>query len=78
MDGDGNFDDSDDDIGGTVLNFYGDGDDRGNTRFFFTADQDGTHFLKVGGRLMRIEGEGGTFSSGFHAGTFRPSVREVR
>ena len=75
--GDGNFDDSDDDVGGSVLHFYG-GGDRGNTRFTFTADQDGTHFLKVGGRLMRIEGEGGTFSSGFRAGTFRLSVREVR
>ena len=70
--GDGNFDDTDDDIGGTVLHFYGGGDDRGNTRFTFTADQDGTHFLKVGGRLLRIED-----GSGFRAGTFRLSVREV-
>ena len=71
--GDGNFDDTDDDIGGTVLHFYGGGGDRGNTRFTFTADQDGTHFLKVGGRLLRIED-----GSGFRAGTFRLSVREVR
>ena len=70
--GDGNFDDSDDDVGGSVLHFYGGGGDRGNTRFFFTADQDGTHFLKVGGRLLRIED-----GSGFRAGTFRLSVREV-
>ena len=74
--GDGNFDDSDDDVGGSVLNFYG-GGDRGNTRFTFTAEQDGTHFLKVGGRLMRTEDDG-VVSSGFRAGTFRLSVREVR
>ena len=70
--GDGNFDDSDDDIGGSVLHIYGGSDDRGNTRFTFTAEQDGTHFLKVGGRLFWT-GEG----SGFRAGTFRLSVREV-
>ena len=70
--GDGNFDDTDDDIGGTVLHVYG-GGDRGNTRFTFTADQDGTHFLKVGGRLFITED-----GSGFRAGTFRLSVREVR
>ena len=70
--GDGNFDDSDDDVGGSVLHFYGGGGDRGNTRFTFTAEQDGTHFLKVGGRLLRIED-----GSGFRAGTFRLSVREV-
>ena len=70
--GDGNFDDSDDDIGGTVLHFYGGGDDRGNTRFTFTADQNGTHFLKVGGRLFRTED-----GSGFRAGTFRLSIRRV-
>ena len=68
--GDGNFDNSDDDVGGSVLHFYG-GGDRGNTRFVFTADQDGTHFLKVGGRLLRTED-----GSGFRAGTFRLSVRE--
>ena len=73
--GDGNFDNSDDDVGGSVLHVYG-GGDRGNTRFFFTADQDGTHFLKVGGRLMRTEDDG-VVSSGFRAGTFRLSVREV-
>ena len=71
--GDGNFDDSDDDVGGSVLHFYGGGGDRGNTRFTFTAEQDGTHFLKVGGRLFRTED-----GSGFRAGTFRLSVREVR
>ena len=71
--GDGNFDDSDDDIGGTILHVYGGGDDRGNTHFTFTADEDGTHFLKVGGRLLRTED-----GSGFRAGTFRLSVREVR
>ena len=70
--GDGNFDDSDDDVGGSVLHFYGGGDDRGNTRFFFTADEDGTHFLKVGGRLFKTED-----GSGFRPGTFRLSVREV-
>ena len=70
---DGNFDDSDDDAGRTILHVYGGGDDRGNTRFTFTADQDGTHFLKVGGRLLRTED-----GSGFRAGTFRLSVREVR
>ena len=70
--GDGNFDDTDDDVGGTVLHVYRGGDDRGNTRFTFTADQNGTHFLKVGGRLLRIED-----GSGFRAGTFRLSVREV-
>ena len=77
--GDGNFDDSDGgDIGGTVLHVYGGGRDRGNTRFTFTAEQDGTHFLKVGGRLMRIKDEDGSgFSTGFRAGTFRLSVREV-
>ncbi len=70
--GDGNFDNSDDDVGGSVLHFYGGGGDRGNTRFVFTADQDGTHFLKVGGRLLSTED-----GSGFRAGTFRLSVREV-
>ena len=69
---DGNFDDSDDDPGHTVLHVYGGGDDRGNTRFTFTADQDGTHFLKVGGRLLRTED-----GSGFRAGTFRLSIRDV-
>ena len=73
--GDGNFDNSDDDVGGSVLHFYG-GGDRGNTRFTFTAEQDGTHFLKVGGRLMKIK-DGDVVSSGFRAGTFRLSVREV-
>ena len=71
--GDGNFDNSDDDVGGSVLHFYGGGDDRGNTRFTFTAEQGGTHFLKVGGRLFKTED-----GSGFRAGTFRLSVREVR
>ena len=70
--GDGNFDNSDDDVGGSVLHFYGGGGDRGNTRFTFTAEQDGTHFLKVGGRLFKTED-----GSGFRAGTFRLSVREV-
>ena len=73
--GDGNFDNSDDDVGGSVLHFYG-GGDRGNTRFTFTADQGGTHFLKVGGRLMKIK-DGDVVSSGFRAGTFRLSIREV-
>ena len=70
--GDGNFDDTDDDVGGSVLHFYG-GGDRGNTRFTFTAEQDGTHFLKVGDRLFRTAD-----GSGFRAGTFRLSVREAR
>ena len=76
--GDGNFDDTDDDIGGTVLHVYGGGGDRGNTRFFFTADQTGTHFLKVGGRLFANYDDKGAYQgSGFRAGTFRLSVREV-
>ena len=73
---DGNFDDSDDDIGGTVLHVYGGGEGN-NTRFVFTADEDGTHFLKVGGRLFSISSAVGA-SSRFRAGTFKVSIREVR
>ena len=85
---DGNFDDSDDDPGHTVLHVYGGGDDKGNTRYVFTADQDGTHFLKVGGRIFGIiDDETGKVAlskpddqpiTRFRAGTFRLSIREVR
>ena len=50
---------------------YGGGEGR-NTRYVFTADQDGTHFLKVGGRLFWV-GE----VSRYRTGTFKVSIREV-
>ena len=75
---DGNFDDSDDEPGRTVLHVYRGGDDRGNTRFTFTADEDGTHFLKVGGRAFTVFYEGaGEEASRFRAGTFRLFIRRV-
>ena len=76
--GDRNFDDSDGgDVGGTVLHFYGGG--RGNnTRFTFTADEDGTHFLKVGGRLFGVVNNNDEIEAyRFRAGTFKVSIREV-
>ena len=45
-----------------------------NTRYVFTADQDGTHFLKVGGRIFTVS-DG---VSRYRAGTFKVSVQEVR
>ena len=52
---------------------YG-GGSGGNTHYTFTADQDGTHFLKVGGRIFAFDG-GAT--SRYRAGTFGVSIREV-
>ena len=69
---DGNFDDSDEDKGVNNLLVYG-GGEGGNTRYVFTVDQDGTYFLKVGGRLFGVSSE----SSSYRAGTFKVSVREV-
>ena len=43
-----------------------------NTRYVFTADQDGTHFLKVGGRIMTVSS-----GSRYRAGTFKVSIREA-
>ena len=43
-----------------------------NTRYVFTADQDGTYFLKVGGRIMTVSG-----TSRYRAGTFKVSIQEV-
>ncbi len=54
---------------------YGGGEGR-NTRYVFTADQDGTHFLKAGGRLF---GVGSSINiTRYRAGTFKVSIREVR
>ena len=70
---DGNFDDSDGVAGSNNLFVYGGGEGR-NTRFTFTADQDGTHFLKVGGRLFSVSDKAGA-SSRYRAGTFKVSIR---
>ena len=53
-----------------------------NTRYVFTADQDGTYFLKVGGRIFRVDGNNDMVvdendPSRYRAGTFRVSIREV-
>ena len=50
---------------------YG-GGERRNTRYVFTADQDGTYFLKVGGRIFTVSS-----GSRYRAGTFKVSIREV-
>ena len=82
---DGNFDDSDGVAGDNNLFIYGGGEGR-NTRYVFTADQDGTHFLKVGGRRFGIidtgTGDIATSESDelivlYRAGTFKVSIREV-
>ena len=52
---------------------YGGGEGR-NTRYVFTADHDGTHFLKAGGRIFAFDG-GAT--SRYRAGTFKVSIREA-
>ena len=44
-----------------------------NTRYVFTADQDGTYFLKVGGRIMTVS-DG---ISRYRRGTFKVSIQEV-
>ncbi len=51
---------------------YGGGEGR-NTHYVFTAYEDGTHFLKVGGRIFAFDG-GAT--SRYRAGTFKVSIRE--
>ena len=63
---DGSFVEGDDN-----LFAYGGGEGH-NTRYAFTAEQDGTHFLKVGGRIMTVSGD-----SRYRAGTFKVSVQEV-
>ena len=50
---------------------YGGGEGR-NTRYVFTADQDGTYFLKVGGRISTVSGV-----SRYRRGTFRVSIQEA-
>ena len=44
-----------------------------NTRYVFTADQDGTYFLKVGGRIFGFAND----VSRYRAGTFKVSIQEV-
>ena len=44
-----------------------------NTRYVFTADQDGTYFLKVGGRIFGFADD----VSRYRAGTFKVSIQEV-
>ena len=51
---------------------FGGGEGR-NTRYVFTADQDGTYFLKVGGRIMTVSGG----SSRYRSGTFKVSIQEA-
>ncbi len=58
--------------GDNNLFVYGGGEGH-NTRYFFTADQDGTHFLKVGGRIFTVS-DG---VSRYRAGTFKVSVQDV-
>ena len=53
-----------------------------NTRYVFTADQDGTYFLKVGGRIFRVDGNNDMVvdekdPSRYRAGTFKVSIQEV-
>ena len=60
---------------------YGGGVGR-NTRYVFTADQDGTYFLKVGGRIFTIDGDNDMDideddPSRYRAGTFKVSIQEV-
>ena len=50
---------------------YGGGEGR-NTRYVFTADHDGTHFLKAGGRIFTVSG-----TSRYRRGTFKVSIQEV-
>ena len=50
---------------------FGGGEGR-NTRYVFTAEQDGTYFLKVGGRIMTVSG-----TSRYRLGTFKVSIQEV-
>ena len=64
---DGSFVEDDDN-----LFAFGGGEGR-NTRYVFTADQDGTYFLKVGGRIMTVSGG----SSRYRSGTFKVSIREA-
>ena len=63
---DGSFVEGDDN-----LFVYGGGEGH-NTRYVFTAEQNGTHFLKVGGRIMTVSGD-----SRYRAGTFKVSIQEV-
>ena len=51
---------------------YGGGEGR-NTHYVFTAYEDGTHFLKVGGRIFAFDGGATTR---YRAGTFKVSIRE--
>ena len=57
--------------GDNNLFVYGGGEGR-NTRYVFTADQDGTYFLKVGGRIFTVSG-----ASRYRRGTFKVSIQEV-
>ena len=50
---------------------YGGGEGR-NTRYVFTADHDGTHFLKAGGRIFTVSG-----TSRYRRGTFKVSIQEA-
>ena len=61
---------------GSVLHVYGGGEGR-NTRYVFTADQDGAHFLYAGGRLFAIYSDKGVYQgSRFRSGTFKVSIEE--
>ena len=51
---------------------HGGGEGR-NTHYVFTAYEDGTHFLKVGGRIFAFDGGATTR---YRAGTFKVSIRE--
>ena len=63
---------------GSVLHVYGGGEGR-NTRYVFTSDQEGTHFLYAGGRLFAIYSDKGKYQgSRFRSGTFKVSIREER
>ena len=48
-----------------------------NTRYVFTADQDGTYFLKVGGRIMGFVSDADESLSRYRRGTFKVSIQEV-
>ena len=48
-----------------------------NTRYVFTADQDGTYFLKVGGRIMGFVSDADESFSRYRRGTFKVSIQEV-
>ena len=43
-------------------------------RHTFTANQDGTYYIKAGGRLYGIKQSGGEYFYGYRAGTFKISV----